>query len=204
MAGCGRGLPSSEDLAPSVARLSGTACGATVEGSAFVVAPGQAVANAHVVAGAVSDLVLTSPEGWTTPATVVGFDPNRDLALLAMDEPAGDPLPLGFIEAEATAVVAAVDVDVALVATEVEVLRRVRAGGEDIYREGDVERRAIEITLDARPGDSGAPVVDEFGRVVAVVFAGARNRETAWAVAASELADFLEMPELGFDPGRCP
>ena len=67
----------------SMARVSALACGATLTGTAFAVAPGYLVTNAHVVAG--SDRVrvtLGDAANTTTDATVVAFDPKLDVAVL--------------------------------------------------------------------------------------------------------------------------
>jgi S1-C subfamily serine protease len=52
-----------------------------------------------------------------------------------------------------------------------------------------VRRPALELAAGVEPGDSGAAVVDDSGRVVGVLFATSRERvHTAYAVDASALA----------------
>jgi hypothetical protein len=68
------------------------------------------------------------------------------------------------------------------------VLRRVTAS-----LDGVGERAAIEIGADIKPGDSGAPVVDDDGRIAGLVFASSRVGERGWAVAASELSGVLSL-----------
>ncbi|HEY7623127.1 MAG TPA: hypothetical protein VH834_25355, partial [Solirubrobacteraceae bacterium] len=52
-----------------------------------------------------------------------------------------------------------------------------------------VRRPALELGADVAPGDSGAAVVDDRGRVVGVLFATSRDRaHTAYAVDATALA----------------
>jgi len=87
--------PSVADLTPSVARVSGSACSQALYGSAVAVADGVYLTNAHVVAGAEPDLQLRIPGSDTVTASVVGFDPDRDLALLKVPTGYGRPLPLG-------------------------------------------------------------------------------------------------------------
>ena len=76
--------PAAEGLAAgamrSTARVSASACGATLTGTSFVVAPGYLVTNAHVVAG--SDAVRVTLTDSTADATVVFFDPELDVAVL--------------------------------------------------------------------------------------------------------------------------
>jgi S1-C subfamily serine protease len=45
-------------------------------------------------------------------------------------------------------------------------------------------RPALELAVTVRPGDSGAPVTDERGRLVGLVFA--RGQHSAWAVRLTE------------------
>jgi S1-C subfamily serine protease len=66
------------------------------------------------------------------------------------------------------------------------VLRRVTAS-----LDGVGQRAAIEIEADIRPGDSGAAVVDDDGRIAGLVFASSRVGERGWVVAASELSGAL-------------
>jgi S1-C subfamily serine protease len=70
--------------APSTVRIVGRACEAIQEGSAFVVADGYVITNAHVVAGVPEPQVQT-PGAPSEPATTVYFDPELDLALLFLD-----------------------------------------------------------------------------------------------------------------------
>src|SRR5690606_33647537 len=81
--------------ARSVARISGTAfaCGQNQSGSGFVVAPERVVTNAHVVAG-VDSPVVELPDGQALDARVVWFDPDADVAILAVPGLEAHPLPL--------------------------------------------------------------------------------------------------------------
>ena len=70
---------------PSVLKVYGTApsCGRAIEGSGFVYAPERMLTNAHVVAGTTSVRVVVS-DNETLAAKVVVYDPNRDVAVLAV------------------------------------------------------------------------------------------------------------------------
>ena len=65
----------------STVKVEGEACGRIQEGSGFFVTPHLVVTNAHVVAGE-DDTELELAGGDTVDATVVAFDPQRDLAVL--------------------------------------------------------------------------------------------------------------------------
>ncbi len=75
----------------SVVKVTGLACSQIQEGSGWVVEPGLIVTNAHVVAGE----RLTKIEdvrGVQYDATVVAFDPRRDIAVLSAPSFDGRPL----------------------------------------------------------------------------------------------------------------
>ena len=75
----------------STVRVSGQACGRILTGSGFAADTETIVTNAHVVAGVDNPSVIR-PDGRRLSATVVVFDPNRDLAVLSV--PGLDQAPL--------------------------------------------------------------------------------------------------------------
>jgi uncharacterized membrane protein required for colicin V production len=75
---------------PSTVKVTGSACGAIVEGSGFVVAPQLIVTNAHVVAGDGSPRVVDG--SGSHAATPVWFDPKLDVAVLEVPGLSDPPL----------------------------------------------------------------------------------------------------------------
>ena len=154
----------------SVVRVLGTACGLGVEGSGWVVQPGLVVTNAHVVAGE-DDTTVTTVDGASLDATPVHYDPSNDLALLRIDasipalEIAPDPrrgtagAVLGYPENGPYAVTAARLGDTSTVISE------------DSYGNGPIHRSIAFLRGSVRSGNSGGPLVDSRGRVMATVFA---------------------------------
>ena len=154
----------------SVVRVLGTACGLGVEGSGWVAAPGIVVTNAHVVAGE-DDTTVTTLDGASLAATPVHYDPANDLALLRIEAPleplaiAPDPQPdtagavLGYPENGPYAVTAARMGDTTTVISE------------DSYGNGPIHRSIAFLRGAVRSGNSGGPLVDARGRVMATVFA---------------------------------
>ena len=65
----------------AVVRVEGPACGRVQEGSGFAVDHGLIATNAHVVAGS-TEVRVHGEHGQDKPATVVAYDPFRDIALL--------------------------------------------------------------------------------------------------------------------------
>jgi S1-C subfamily serine protease len=154
----------------SVVRVLGTACGLGVEGSGWVAAPGLVVTNAHVVAGE-DDTTVTTIDGASLDATPVRYDPANDLALLQIDasipalEIAPDPqrgtagAVLGYPENGPYAAAPARIGDTNTVISE------------DSYGNGPIQRSIAFLRGSVRSGNSGGPLVDSRGRVMATVFA---------------------------------
>jgi len=154
----------------SVVRVLGTACGLGVEGSGWVAAPGLVVTNAHVIAGE-EDTTVTTLDGASLEATPVHYDPGNDLALLRIEAPleplaiAPDPQPdtagavLGYPENGPYAVTPARMGDTTTVISE------------DSYGNGPIHRSIAFLRGAVRSGNSGGPLVDGRGRVMATVFA---------------------------------
>jgi S1-C subfamily serine protease len=154
----------------SVVRVLGTACGLGVEGSGWVAAPGLVVTNAHVVAGQ-DDTTVTTGDGASLDALAVHYDPANDLALLRVDVsiPALDLAPsprrgrsgavLGYPE----------NGPYTLTPARLGETRSVLS--EDSYGRGPFRRRIVFLRGSVRSGNSGGPLVDADGRVLATVFA---------------------------------
>ncbi len=168
----------------STVKVLGQACGYVQEGSAFVIAPGALLTNAHVVAGEAATTVDVS--GQQFPARVVYFNPTYDLAVLRTSAPLGAPLTLGTSTVPSGTQGAVVGypengpltVDPAAVADELD------AQGRNIYNEGTVTRRVYQIDANVQPGNSGGPLVDASGTVIGVVF----SRSTAYSDVGYALA----------------
>ena len=173
----------------STVRVIGEACGRIQEGSAFVVADGFVVTNAHVVAG-VDDPSVDSPGLGSSDASTVFFDPDLDLAVLRVDGETGPVLALATesIDRGARGAVLGYPGGGPLDARRAAVRRTIEAIGRDIYGHGEVERLVLELQTEVRPGNSGGPFVLADGRVGGVVFAASSSDdEVGYAIAGSEV-----------------
>jgi S1-C subfamily serine protease len=162
--------PDVRRVSRSVVRVLGTACGLGVEGSGWVAAPGLVVTNAHVVAGE-DDTTVTTVDGASLDAAPVHYDPDNDLAMLRIDAPIPAmevaPSPqhgtagavLGYPENGPYATSAARLGDTSTVISE------------DSYGNGPIQRSIAFLRGSVRSGNSGGPLVDSRGRVMATVFA---------------------------------
>ncbi len=181
------------EVARSVTKMEGAACGRVQDGTGFVVAPDLVVTNAHVVAGE-DDTTVIRDDGKRFDGTVVAFDPDRDLALVSVsgfDRPAlpvqSEPVADGTIGG-----VFGHPGGEPLRIAPFRVARQITATGRDIYGAGTTERQVLELSAGLRPGDSGSALVDPTGEVVGVAFAIARDQSgVAYALAPSELAAVL-------------
>jgi S1-C subfamily serine protease len=190
--------------AASSVRVEGEACGRLQEGSGWVAAPGIVVTNAHVVAG--EDDTVVFPEGSDDlDATVVAFDPARDLAVLAVPDLERPPLPLVDPEPGAVGAVLGHPGGGPLEVSPFEVVDQLQAQGRDLYDERATLRSVLVLASDLAPGDSGAALIDGAGSVVGVAFAIAPDRSsTAYALEPDEVRSVLSTRSASaVDTGPC-
>jgi S1-C subfamily serine protease len=152
-------------------RVTGTACGYGVEGSAWVAGRNLVVTNAHVVAGETATWVQIGGSGQQLPAEVVAFDERNDIAVMRVEGLGLAPLPVAAARTgEAAAVIGfpqngPLDIEPARTGTTERVV------STDAYDNGPVERIVTSFRVYVRPGNSGGPAVDADGRVISTIFA---------------------------------
>lgn len=164
-------------------------CGRGIEGSGFVVSAHHIMTNAHVVAGTRQVSVVVG--GQQLPATVVLYDPDRDVALL--DVPDLNARRLHFAAQPAStgdpAVVMGYPQDGPLDVRAARVRTRTTVSGSDIYGNGGVQREVYSIRSLVRSGNSGGPLLAANGSVLGVVFAtDLRSSDTGYVLTAGEVA----------------
>jgi putative serine protease PepD len=157
---------------PSVVTIRSAGSAGTHLGSGFVVtADGHVITNDHVVGGGDTPSVVTFHDGTTARAELVGREPESDLAVLRVERPGVQPVPLGdsalvrvgdpvlafgsplaLANTVTSGIVSAVD-------------RTIRSG-----EPGEQVRYYAAIQTDAavNQGNSGGPLVDAAGRVIGV------------------------------------
>ncbi len=164
-------------------------CDRGIEGSGFLYADGRVMTNAHVVAGVRKPDVQIGDESY--PGKVVYYNPDLDVAVVAVDEQAGTSLTfdraaepndgvaiLGFPED------GPFDIQTARIRAQ-QTLR-----SPDIYGEGSVLREVFSLRGLVRPGNSGGPVLSSGGDVVGMVFAASvTDTETGYALTAEQVAE---------------
>ncbi len=157
---------------PSVVRVYGTACGLGVEGSGWVAAPQLVVTNAHVVAGEADTAIQIGGTGPGHRADVVRFDPHDDIAILRVPGLALPQLPIaGRSPSGTAAAILGYPLDGSFDAEPGRLGQTETVQTQDAYGQGHVQRSITALRGRVRPGNSGGPMVDARGRVVATVFA---------------------------------
>jgi S1-C subfamily serine protease len=163
----------------SVVKVLGTACGLGIEGSGWVVAPHLVVTNAHVVAGESDTTVQVGGNPPGLDAEVVDFDAHDDVAILrvsALDEPvlhmAANPKP------GTPAAILGYPLDGGFDVEPGRIGQTETVSTEDAYGNGPVTRSITALRGRVRPGNSGGPMVDSTGHVVATVFAAITGSPT--------------------------
>jgi len=169
-------------------------CGALSSGSGWVVSSDRVVTNAHVVAGSSSVAVLADGKSERLPATVVSFDPETDLAVLAVPGLGLKPLAQdAAAQPDGAAVFAAgYPGGGGYTVAPGRVRATVEAIGKDIYDDKTVTRAVYSLRTIVRPGDSGGPLLDAKGKVTGVVFAmSTTNPDTGYALTLKQVAPQL-------------
>ncbi len=174
MAPPAEGIVADRDVRASGAaavKVLGTACGLGVEGSGWVAGPGLVVTNAHVVAGE-DDTTVSADGGPAIDVRVLHYDTRNDLAILkapGLDAPALELAARTPKGADAAAI--GYPENGPLTFTAARLGRTGTVTSEDSYGRGPVQRRMTPFRAAVRSGNSGGPVVDAGGDVVATVFA---------------------------------
>ena len=192
-----------ERAADSVLKVEGTSCGLGVQGSGWVLRRGLVATNAHVVAGQ-SDTRVFVPGSEARDATVVYVDGTNDVALLRVAGLSASPLDQsGDGEYPRPAVLLGYPQDGPLTATAVTAGAPRTVIAPNAYETRVAPRQIVPLRGRVQPGESGGPVVDERGRVVAMVFGGARDGGGGFAVPLSLVLRGLDRPLRPVSAGPC-
>ncbi len=188
----------------SIVKVTGRACRQIQEGSGWVVADELVVSNAHVVAGE-DDTEVLDANGEAHDATVVAFDPTRDLAVLAVPGLGADPLDLVTGAVGDVGAVYGHPNGGDLEASPARVGEEIVAVGTDIYRTGESRRKVYVLAAALEPGDSGGALVNDAGDVIGVAFAIDPGRDgTSYALTDEEVDAVIDdVQDEPVETGRC-
>jgi S1-C subfamily serine protease len=189
----------------SVVEIVGTACGLGIQGSGWVLRPGLVVTNAHVVAGEQGgQTVVAPPNGNAYHSWVAAVDPGNDVALvrvpglptrplrMAHTYPSGGSVALiGYPQGGPLTVVPGRAGAVTVVL------------GPDAYGSHMHLRPVVPLRGNLRHGDSGGPVVDPAGRVVAMMFAADSRGAGGFGVPLAAIRSLASGPIGHVSAGSC-
>jgi uncharacterized membrane protein required for colicin V production len=189
--------------AGAVVKIEGTSCEVGTQGSGWVVRRGLVATNAHVIAGHDGTRVL-APNGQVLSARPVYVDAANDIALLRVrglrvgalpaipqaDRPRPVAL-LGYPRNGPLTATAATAGDPRTVLSPDAHGRRVRP------------RVVVPLRGAVQPGESGGPVVDRRGRVVAMIFGGTRRGAGGYAVPVELVLEAAAGPLRTVSSGPC-
>jgi S1-C subfamily serine protease len=157
----------------SVVKVLGTACGLGVQGSGWIAGNGVVVTNAHVVAGEDDTTVQLGGRGPAMQAQAINFDSKNDVAVLRVPGLEGQPALKLHTNAQPGTSAAILgfpengpfNVQPGRLGQTSDIIT------QDAYGRGPVRRRITSLRGLVRSGNSGGPMVDAQGRVVATIFA---------------------------------
>lgn len=180
-------------LQPVVVAIRAQPCGTPNGdlGVGVVAADGLVVTAAHTVDGALRRLTVDGQ-----PATVTSIDARTDLAVLAAPDVAGDvQLATAPSLGPAVVIVAGGEHEVLITSTGPLVVH-------DVTDRTRHRREVHRFTPGVAPGTSGAPLVDDLGRVLGIAVLDGGS--VAYAVTAAEVeALLLARPQVFPRPGDC-
>lgn len=183
------------EAAPGVVRVSasgGPDFGSA--GSGWTAAPGLVVTNAHVVEGARSVGVRGSRG--QLPAEILVYDERNDVAVLGVEDLGAPVLPTGRASRGRPVAILGYPGAGPFDASPGRVGRTGPLLAADASGGLPVRRTVTSVSGEARPGNSGGPVVNGRGEVVATVFgAGIGPGQTTYAVPSSIVEERVRLAE---------
>ncbi|GAA1768785.1 hypothetical protein GCM10009810_29200 [Nostocoides vanveenii] len=156
---------------PSVVTIRASTGTSGATGSGFVYdRAGHIITNNHVVAGVGDNITVLLADGRKLSATVVGTDPNYDVAVLATGEESLTPLPMGDsanvrVGEEVLAMGAPLGLTSTVTAGIVSAVNRPVVAGDSSSRS---YINAIQTDAAINPGNSGGPLINRAGKVIGV------------------------------------
>ncbi|HID75308.1 MAG TPA: serine protease, partial [Planctomycetaceae bacterium] len=190
-----RGLALSGRPHPAVVRVITQDRGGHSYGSGALVAVlrncGLVVTNWHVVRDAAGKIVVVFPDGFSSPATLLGADRVWDLAALAVWCPQVEPIRLATQPPRPG--------DVLTIAGYGPGWYRAATGRCTQYVAPGPNQpfEMVELSVAARQGDSGGPILNARGELAGVLF-GAAGRTTTGSY-CGRVRRFLDAVTGGFD-----
>jgi hypothetical protein len=128
---------------------------------------GLVITNWHVVRDATGPITVEFPEGHRSPAEVVRTDKDWDLAALSILRPKAEPVPISPVAPQLGEWLAIAGYGSGEYRTAAGVVQAYNSPSVDLPQE------FIELSAEARHGDSGGPILNQHGQLCGVLFGSA-------------------------------
>ena len=153
----------------------------------------RVVTNAHVVAGSNQVTVQVGGTGARLRARVVSYDPDMDLAVLAVPDLRSPALTMASTVKDGDpTVVAGFPLDGPYTLEAATVRGSIMARGENIYGTDTVVREILSLRGTVRPGNSGGPLLTTDGKVAGTIFARSTAQpQTGYALSNDQTRRFI-------------
>jgi len=174
----------------SVVRIRGIACGAGIEGSGWIAAPGLVVTNAHVAAG-IKRFIVDRGGGTQYQGVLVAFDAEDDVAVVRVAGMGGRALVFGNGREGEPAATLGFPGNGPFTLRAARVGRTAKVTSRDAYGRIRLGREVVVFRGEVHGGSSGGPLVDATGRVAATIFARRRGTDDGYAVPNRLVQDVL-------------
>jgi len=195
--------PGARAAEASVVKIHGTACGLGIQGSGWVVRSDLIATNAHVIAGE-HDTSVLAPNGQSLSAQVVYVDARNDIALLQVDSLRISPLAVSRdVDYPIDVVLMGYPLDGSLTAVAGTAGAPHTVVAQNAYGKHYSPRSVVTLRGQVEPGDSGGPVVDSDGGVVAMIFGGAKGGRSGYAIPVSLVRDSVPKATGPVPSGPC-
>lgn len=195
--------PVTSKAGQSVVKVESVACGVGVQGSGWVLRQGLVATNAHVVAGEEETRVVAL-NGQVLPARLVYLDATNDVAYLRVQGLRVPPLDLARKPpSDDQVVLLGYPRDGPLTAVAGTAGTPTNVFAPDAYGRRTRLRTVVPLRGKVQRGDSGGPVINDNGRVVAMIFAASTRGASGFGVPTGRILEGLDSPLQAVDSGPC-
>lgn len=188
--------PAIDVVSGSIVRIVGFGCGSPAFGSGFAVRPDLVVTSGHLVTGRDPEsLAVMLPDGTEFAASLIGFDQDRDLAALQLEENILRPVNLVTTVPLVSGVAVGIrSADGAPSVNEVpfDVDARVKVNWDGVFRDTEASYNGLRIDAEIRPGDSGSGLFINDIDVIGLIHSKNRNGvPRGYAVGSADISLFI-------------
>ena len=181
----------------SVVKIEVTSAQGIMLGSGFVVdSSGIVITNCHVIENGTSAVAVFSNGQRVTVEGIRGLDENRDIAIIRLVGTGHSPLSLARETPRKGSIVMALGAPEGLSFSVTRGIVSAIRSAEEMKRElhrGEYEGTWIQVDAAISQGNSGGPIIDEMGNVVAMsTLTHRRAQNVNFGISAIEIQEFID------------